>query len=83
MQAILLKNRPKDLDEQKFKEMWENSGYTLDALYKTIKDLNPVESVKSSDFDTPNHYAKLIWQHAQKDLINKVLDFFPSSCKEK
>lgn len=81
MNSNLLKNRPKDLDEQKFKEMWENSGYTLGALYKTIKDLNPVESIKGTDFDIPNHYAKMVYQQAQKDLINKVLELFPSSCK--
>ena len=81
MNSILLANRPKDLDEQKFKDMWENSGYTLSALYKTIKDLAPTEMVKNSDFDVPNHYAKLMWQVGQRDFMTKILDLFPDSCK--
>ena len=81
MNSNLLKNRPKDLDEQKFREMWENSGYTLSALYKTIKELTPTEAIKGVDFDIPNHYAKMVWQQGQKDLIIKVLELFPDSCK--
>ncbi len=81
MQAILLKNRPKDLDEKKFKEMWENSSYTLEALFKTIKELAPEVSIKGNDFDTPNHHAKLVWQLGQKDLADRILDLFPAGCK--
>ena len=81
MNSLLLKNRPKDLDEKKFKEMWENSAYTLDALFNTIKELTPNEAIKGEDFDTPNHYAKLMWQLGQRDIIKKILDLFPASCK--
>jgi len=73
----LLKNRPSDLDEEKFKEMWANSGYTLSALYKTIKQLSPPEAIKGNDFDSPNHYAKLVWEAGQRDILKKVLDLFP------
>ena len=81
MQAILLKNRPKDLSEEKFKEMWSNSGYTLEALFNTIKDLTPADTIKGSDFDTPNHYAKMVWQQAQREFSQKILDLFPENAK--
>ena len=79
MQAILLKNRPKDLSEEKFKEMWANSSYTLEALFNTIKELSPKETIKGGDFDTPNHYAKLVWQQAQREFAQKILDLFPNN----
>ena len=81
MQTILLKNKPKDISEEKFKEMWENSSYVLESLLKTIKDLTPSETIKGSDFDIPNHYEKLVWQMAQRELAQKILDLFPSKIK--
>lgn len=81
MNSLLIANRPKDLDELQFKAMWNNSGHTLEALYKTIKGLSPTETIKGNDFDTPNHHAKLVWQLGQKDLIIKILELFPESCK--
>ena len=81
MNSLLLKNRPKDLTEEEFKAMWANSSYTLEALYNTIKDLTPKETIGGGDFDIPNHYAKLVWQQAQREFAQRILDFFPNSSK--
>ena len=61
--------------------MWENSSYVLESLFKTIKDLTPSETIKGNDFDIPNHYEKLVWQMAQRELAQKILDLFPSKIK--
>ena len=79
MQALLLKHKPKDQEEAKFKESWERSGYFLSALYKAINELAPEPVVKGEDFDTPNHYSKLVWQLGQRDLAKKILALFPEN----
>lgn len=81
MLAILLKHKPKDISEEKFKEMWENSSYTLEPLLNAIKELMPKEVVKGDDFNSPNHYAKMVWQSGQRDFANKIMDLFPDSLK--
>ena len=79
MNALLLKNRPKDQTEEQFKKMWENSGYALEALYKTLQELSPKDVVSPTDFDCPNHYAKLVSQMSQRDIINKIIALLPKS----
>lgn len=79
MNSVLLSNRPKDIDEAKFKAMWENSSYLLEALYKTLLSYMPEEKVKAVDFDTPNHYPKLMYQAGQRDSIHKIIELLPKS----
>lgn len=79
MNSLLLKNRPTDITEEKFVEMWNNSGYLMRILAATIKDLMPQERIKSEDFANPNHYAAMVWAQAQRDFAKKVLDLMPES----
>lgn len=79
MNGLLIQNRPKDLTEEQFKKMWENSGYTLEAFYKTLLSFRPKETIKASDFDCPNHYAKLVAEAAARDMIDKIIDLLPKS----
>lgn len=65
------------MTDEQFKTMWANSAHTLEALYKTIKDLAPPYDIKAIDFDTPNHYAKLVWNQGRQEIVNKILDLFP------
>ena len=57
--------------------MWENSGYLLGVLEEVIKELTPDEKIDPKDFAMPNHYAKLVWEQAQRDLSKKILGLFP------
>lgn len=75
----LLKNRPSDMTEEEFKKMWENSGHTLEALYKTLDDFMPKDKISAKDFDCPNHYAKLVADQVQRDTIEKIKALFPKS----
>jgi hypothetical protein len=79
MNSLLLKNRPNDITEEKFVEMWNNSGYLLRVLAKTIMDIVPPERIKAEEFESPNHYAKMVWAQAQRDFAKKVLDLMPES----
>ncbi len=83
MNQLLLKNRPKDLDEAKFKQMWENSSYLLEALYKTIQELTPQERISQDDLSNPAFIHKMVWGQAQRDLAKKIVDLLPQSLTTK
>lgn len=83
MNGLLLQNRPKDLTEEQFKKMWDNSAYLLEAFYKTIQNFRPKEKVSPTDFDCPNHYAKLVAEAASRDIVDKIIDLLPKSLTTK
>lgn len=83
MNANLVKNRPTEMTKEEFVKSWENIGYTLSALTKTlIETKSSLSSVKYDDFDCPNHYAKLAFQAGQINQIDKILDMLPKSSKD-
>lgn len=78
--SVLLKNRPKDSSKEDFIRMWDNAGYTLQALNKSISDTKKsFDRVKSDDFDCPNHYAKLAYQAGYVEALTYVLSLLPES----
>lgn len=83
MNATLVNNRPKDMSKEEFQRMWENSSHTLEALYKTLQDWVPNEKILPTDFDCPNHYAKLVYQSAERGLLLKILELFPKGLTSK
>ncbi len=81
--ALLNSHRHKDQSKEKFEEFWENSSYTLEPLYKTLLDMMPEEKIKPTDFSDPNHYAKMVWTQAQRDILQKIIDLMPKSLTTK
>lgn len=79
MNRLLLKHKPKDLTDEKFTKMWDNSGYLLSVLAEVIRELLPTEKIQEGDFGDPNHYAKMVWAQAQRDFAQKILDLMPKS----
>lgn len=82
MNKLLLDNRPSDSTPEAFKKTWDNSGYALEALYKTLQSfIAQNEEVKKDDFDCPNHYAKLAYQAGLNKAWKQVIDMLPESAK--
>lgn len=82
MNKLLLNNRPSDSTPEDFKKAWDNSGYVMEALYKTLSTfIAQNEDVKKDDFDCPNHYAKLAYQAGLNQAWKQVLDMLPESAK--
>lgn len=82
MNKVLLDNRPQDCSPEEFKKVWDNSGYALEALYKTLEILKDQNNkVKKDDFDCPNHYAKLAYQAGYFEALKLVQDMLPDSSK--
>lgn len=82
MNYMLVKNRPKDSKKEEFVKMWDNLGYSLEALAKTIKELQvSTETVKSEDFSIPNHYALLAYQAGKKHAYQEIFDMLPDTAK--
>lgn len=82
MNSQLLNNRAKDSTPEEFKKAWDNSGYVMEALWKTI-DGYIVENnkVKKDDFNCPNHYAQLAYQAGLIEAYTRVLSLLPVSAK--
>jgi hypothetical protein len=82
MNKLLLNNKPKDISNEKFTEMWNNSGYSLEALYKTLLVMKgELSSIKKDDFDCPNHYAKLAYNLGQEKMIDLIVSMLPETAK--
>lgn len=82
MNANIVRNRPSEMTKEEFIKSWENIGYTLSALYKTLQEnKSNLTKVKGDDFDCPNHYAKLAYQAGQLDQLEFILSILPSSSK--
>lgn len=82
MNSLLVKHRPKDCDPAAFGVAWHNSGYVLEALYKTIQQLQQENNkINKDDFDCPNHYAKLAYQAGMNKAYETILEMMPESAK--
>lgn len=82
MNKLLLNNKPKDISNEEFIKLWNNSSYILESLYKTLADLDKeLNTVKKDDFDCPNHYAKLAYNAGQSKMISFVTALLPNGAK--
>lgn len=82
MNKLLLNNRPEDSSVEEFTKAWNNSSYTLEALYKTILVLKEeLNTIKKDDFDCPNHYAKLAYNAGQIKAYDFIVSLLPDSAK--
>lgn len=79
MNQLLLKHKPEDITDEKWVELWNNSGYILQVLADVIDEMVPRDKIMSTDFETPNHYAKLVWGQAQRDFAKKIIDLMPDT----
>ena len=83
MNSLLAKHRPKDLDKEQWEKVWNNSHPQLQPLANVIKELMTTGNlVKPSDFETPNHYAKLVADLSRKAALQAVLDLLPDGVKK-
>lgn len=79
MKAVLAKHKPSDVDQEKWVEHWGNAKYTLDPLVKAIEELTKdIDDVKEDDFDSPNHYAKLMYRAGQVKMAKRIVDIICS-----
>jgi hypothetical protein len=82
MNKLLLNNKPKDITNEEFIKVWNNSSYVLESLYKTLVDIDKeLNNVKKDDFDCPNHYAKLAYNAGQSRMIELVTSLLPKATK--
>ena len=82
MNTLLLKHRPKDSSKEEFTKMWDNLGYSLEALYKCIHELSTsCSKVREDDFAIHNHYALLAYQAGKKQAYQEVMDLLPKGAK--
>jgi hypothetical protein len=82
MNKVLLNNKPKDISNEEFIKLWNNSSYILESLYKTLKAMEKeLDTVKKDDFDCPNHYAKLAYNAGQCRMIDVVTNLLPNAVK--
>lgn len=83
MNSLLLKHAPKDIDKDTFEKMWENSSYTLEALFKVIVELAPAPKIGKEDFALPAFTEKLVYDQARHDLGKTILSMFPKKLLDK
>ena len=82
MNKLLLNNKPKDSSNEEFIKAWNNSSYTLEALYKTLLILKEeTNNIKKDDFDCPNHYAKLAFNLGQIKAYELIIAMLPDTAK--
>lgn len=82
MNSKLINNRPKEMTKEEFTKSWDNIGYTLVALHRTLEELKTsVKKTRETDFDCPNHYAKIAFQRGQIEAYNFILSILPESSK--
>lgn len=82
MNKLLLNNKPKDSSNEEFIKAWNNSSYTLEALYKTLLVLKEdINNIKKDDFDCANHYAKLSFNLGQIKAFDLIISMLPDSAK--
>ena len=82
MNKLLLNNKPKDISNEEFIKLWNNSTYVLETLYNTLLVLNKeLTTTKKDDFDCPNHYAKLAFNLGQSKIIEQIVTMLPDGVK--
>ena len=83
MNKLLLNNKPIDSSNEEFIKAWNNSSYTLEALYKTLLVLKEdINNIKKDDFDCPNHYAKLAYNLGQMKAFDLIISMLPDTAKK-
>lgn len=82
MLVILSQCRSKDTSAVEFAKSWEALGASLEPLRKCLeKQKEAKETVKETDFDCPNHYAKLAYKAGYKEALDLVISLLPESSK--
>jgi hypothetical protein len=80
MNAQLMRFKPKDTTPEEWEKHWNNQTYTLQPLADVLKNIKEsLGNIKADDFNTPNHYEKLVYELAQKQMIDKILSLLPDS----
>jgi hypothetical protein len=80
--TLLTKHKPSDLSKEDFAVVWSNAGYSLVALNGALNELiGTLRDIKASDFDCPNHYAKLAYQAGMVKAYENVIAMLPESAK--
>lgn len=83
MNSLLMKHRPKDTTKDKWTEQWENLGPSLQPLYDALCEMKQgLETIKPTDFQDANHYAKLVSVLTEKQTIERIIDLLPKSVKK-
>ncbi len=78
MNTLLMKHRPKDTTPEKWKAEWESAVHLLRPLAALLQERKAgLARVNADDFDTPNHYGKLVWQGARITEIDYLLSLLP------
>lgn len=82
MKTLLMKNKPDSCSKEEWVKTWDNMGYGLAALYKSIKELeSSTEIVKEEDFSVANHYAMLAYQAGKRAAFREIIDLLPNSSR--
>lgn len=80
MKAILMKYKPKDKTKEEFTKAWEAAGSVLQPLADVLIEMRDQKGViRHDDWETPNHYAKLVAELAEKQMVEFILDLLPDS----
>jgi len=83
MHLLLSKHRPKDISKEEIAKLWNNLGYSLEALYNTLEEMKAgTYKVREEDFSIPNHYALLAFQAGQREVLQQIMDLLPASAKK-
>jgi hypothetical protein len=83
MNSLLMKHRPKDITEEKWRSMWENAQYLLQPLADVLMERRgDLEKIKPDDFNIANHYGKLVFEGGRVSEINYLLSLLPSSVEK-
>ena len=78
MNTLLVKHKPKDTSTEKWKEHWNNAHWTLEPLALVIEELIAEASkISRTDFNCPNHYAKLAFEAGEIAAYKRILEMLP------
>lgn len=82
MNSILMSKRPKDTTKEQWQARWDAAGDILQPLADTLRSYaEPLGVVSTTDFDCPNHYAKLVASLVRKQVLEEILAMLPASTK--
>ena len=82
MNKLLSQFKPPDATQEEWEKSWNNAGWTLEPLYRTILYMQSENNkVKKDDFECPNHYAKLVYQAGFNAALERIADMLPDTAK--
>jgi len=68
---------------KEWEKAWENSRYLLRPLRKMLQEQQEhFDSMKETDFDCANHYAKIAFRAGKRQQIQDLIDMMPKSLDE-